>query len=355
MNKEDRTPRYLNLDLLRIFCCFLIVLLHFSSSYWYSVDIYSRYFSVMTIYNSLTRISVPIFIMLSGYFLLNPNKVITVKKYISRPVRFLLTVYLWSAFYAFQGAAIDFIKTGTVSSGRLNESVGRFIHGHYHMWFCFLLAGYYILLPIARKIAEDLCVLNWFIVLWVIFAFIAPCAFTWLNKPDILLYFDKFELNLIRGYFGYFFLGYYINRINIVKPIRILIYFCGILSIAATAYLALSQTRASGERIETWFNPGSPFVLVASFAVFLFFNSLDVNCSDRVSKIILSTSKLCFFTYMFHVFILEKMNLIGLTTISFNPIISIPALTIFAFILSFFIAWIVSKIPFINKLLLYNQ
>jgi len=57
--------REVNMDYLRIFCSFLIVLLHFSSSYWNCVPIGSYQFTVMTMYNCFTRAGVPVFIMLS--------------------------------------------------------------------------------------------------------------------------------------------------------------------------------------------------------------------------------------------------------------------------------------------------
>lgn len=69
-----REVRY---DLLRIVACFAIVLLHVSGGYWSVVDINSSDFTIMTVYNSLTRFGVPVFFMLSGLFLLNPRKKMT--------------------------------------------------------------------------------------------------------------------------------------------------------------------------------------------------------------------------------------------------------------------------------------
>lgn len=66
--------RMVKYDVLRIVASFSIVLLHVSASYWSVVDIYGREFMVMTVYNSLTRFAVPVFFMLSGLFLVTPER-----------------------------------------------------------------------------------------------------------------------------------------------------------------------------------------------------------------------------------------------------------------------------------------
>ena len=75
MNREIRY------DLLRIASCFAVVLLHVSFGYWGVVDINGNDFLVMTVYNSFTRFGVPVFFMLSGLFLLNPQKEMTSHKW----------------------------------------------------------------------------------------------------------------------------------------------------------------------------------------------------------------------------------------------------------------------------------
>lgn len=133
--------REYNMDYLRILCSFLIVLLHFSSSYWSCVPVASYSFAVMSVYNSTSRVAVPIFIMLSGYFLLDKQYKFEWKSYIKRPIKLLLSLYVWAAFYAFQGLIVELIKTGNVTEERVEYSIQQFVFGHYHMWFCFLIIG----------------------------------------------------------------------------------------------------------------------------------------------------------------------------------------------------------------------
>lgn len=80
--------------MLRIAACFAVVLLHVSNGYWYVVDINSNDFLVMTIYNSFTRFGVPVFFMLSGLFLLDPQKEMTVRKWWGRIGKLVIAFFL---------------------------------------------------------------------------------------------------------------------------------------------------------------------------------------------------------------------------------------------------------------------
>lgn len=141
--------RVVKYDILRVVASFSIVLLHVSASYWSVVDVHGREFLVMTIYNSFTRFAVPVFFMLSGLFLVSPDR--DIAGLWKRIMKLLVLFYVWSAFYAFQGVAVDALG-GEFSMEVWRASVERFIFGHVHMWFIQMLLGFYILIPVARQI-----------------------------------------------------------------------------------------------------------------------------------------------------------------------------------------------------------
>ncbi len=342
------------MDCLRILSCFLIVLLHFSASYRDCVPIGSFSFNVMTVYNCFTRVGVPIFIMLSGYFLLGRDYTFEVKAYLKRPIRMIISFYIWSAFYAFQGIAVEFIRTGTASKERIDYTVHEFIFGHYHMWFCFLIIGYYILFPIAKKISEDFNVLRLFIVLWVVFSFFLQSIFAWTGMTVLPALIGKLEMNALVGYWGYFFLGYYLKKADLSVKKRSVVYLLGVISMGLTIYLSLYQSYATGEYVDTWFSTGSPFILMASAALFLLFTKVKVSGESRINTLIITVSEGTFFIYMLHIFILEKLNLIGITTISFNSLLAVPVLSLAAFVVSLLMACVVKRIPVLGRILLFK-
>ena len=114
--------RVLKYDVLRVTACFFIVLLHVSGSYLTVVDVYGNDFLFMSIYNCLTRFGVPIFFMLSGLFLVSPQKNITIKDVFKRTRNLIACFYAWSAFYAFQGVLFNALLYGGV--------VSRAMHGN---------------------------------------------------------------------------------------------------------------------------------------------------------------------------------------------------------------------------------
>ncbi len=163
--------RVVKYDILRVVASFSIVLLHVSASYWSVVDIHGREFLVMTIYNSVTRFAVPVFFMLSGLFLVSPDRENT--GLWKRILKLLILFYVWSAFYAFQGVAVDALR-GEFSMEVWRASVERFIFGHVHMWFIQMLLGFYILIPLARQICAKKEIVQYYLILWIVFRFFFP-------------------------------------------------------------------------------------------------------------------------------------------------------------------------------------
>lgn len=338
-------------DVLRVVASFSIVLLHVSASYWSVVSVYSREFLVMTIYNSITRFAVPLFLMLSGLFLVSPDREdVAVGK---RFLRLLMLFYVWSAFYAFQGIAID-IFSGEFSMDVWTASVQRFIFGHSHMWFIQLLLGFYILIPVARQICVKKEILQYYLILWIAFRFLLPLLTNIFHLYIIQARIDSLGLDILVGYFGYFLLGYYLNVTNIKKEIRWIVYAMGIAAVCLTAFLTIRDCTVSGTYVETWFSPGSPNVLVLSIAIFVCFKYCKV--FDRVKRpyVWQKISGYTFFVYMFHMFVIEKLNLIGITTLSFPVIISIPILTMFVFGVSLLGAYVTDHIPVVRKILMLH-
>ena len=82
IRKEERNY---GIDLLRIIAMYIIVL-HVSASKWYDTPVKDFNWQIYNLYDSLVRWAVPIFVMLSGMFFLNPEKFIPtsniIKKYI---------------------------------------------------------------------------------------------------------------------------------------------------------------------------------------------------------------------------------------------------------------------------------
>lgn len=340
MNQREK-----NYDYLRSISCIAIILLHVSGSYWGVVDIKSKEYAVMTIYNGLTRFAVPVFMMLSGAFLLEPRKGGDIKRF----GKLLLNFYIWSAFFAFQSVVFKVVTGKDITEKLLSSSWERLLWGHYHMWFVFLILGFYLLLPIVRRIADNKTVLEYYLVLWVITRFCVPVftsgeKWSWIN-----VWINKLDLNLLLGYLGYFLLGFYVRKYGVEKRMRTVTYIGGGIGLVYAIIKTIFESRLQEKCVESYFSPGSWNVLLFSLAIFTFFtyfNNTDI-CYTFVKKV----ARNSFAIYMIHPFFIEKLNMVGITTISFDCIFSIPVLTIGIFFASYFFAFIIYRIPYINKFL----
>lgn len=141
----------IQLNLLRSFSIFLVILDHVSSwSNFYRVSELKTYYFIQTI----TKSGVPLFVMISGYFLLEPKKEkisIFLKK---RARRIVAAFFVWSYIYLIFQKVVPLqawqisIPPQQISFNPLailqNPAYG-------HLWFMYLLVGLYLSVPILRK------------------------------------------------------------------------------------------------------------------------------------------------------------------------------------------------------------
>lgn len=345
----NRISKY---DVLRVFASLSIVLLHVSASYWSVVDIHGREFLVMTVYNSLTRFAVPVFFMLSGLFLVSPNRENPMVG--KRILKLVMLFYVWSAFYAFQGIAVDTLK-GEFTMEVWRAALERFIFGHVHMWFLQILCGFYLLIPVARQISAKKEVLRYYLILWILFRFLIPTLTDTFQMTTLQARIDSLGLDVLVGNFGYFLMGYYLNITDIRKEARWCLYTLGVVSLFLTPFLTVHECAKSGTYVERWFSPGSLNVLIMSASIFVFFKYCKAFEHIKRPGIWGKLSGYTFFVYMFHMFVLEKLNLVGITTVSYPAVVSIPVITVFIFIVSLMGAFVADHIPVVRKIVLLHS
>lgn len=344
--------RMIKYDLLRIAACFAIVLLHVSNSYWYVVDVESSDFLIMTIYNSLTRFAVPVFFMLSGLFLLDPERELPVKKWALKLFRLAAGFYIWSLFYAFQSVIFNGVRYGfdSVDQEMWSDAVSRLIMGHGHMWFLQDLFGFYLLIPVFRKICEDIKVTGYFLLLWVLVRFLLVTVFPGLAGGMVLALVTSQHLYILTGYIGYFLGGFFLNKISIPEKGRYVLYASGLGALVFTMVKTIADCRTSQSYDDRWFLPSNVNVLILSAAVFVLFKHMEVPRRLADSKLVRNMAKSTFFVYMIHPFFVEKLNLLGITVIEYPVVLSIPVMTAGVFAVGMLLGWTAGKIPVAGKL-----
>jgi surface polysaccharide O-acyltransferase-like enzyme len=163
------------------------------------------------VYQSLAvPLGVPLFLMLTGALLLQPQKKDTLRGFFKkRWVRIGLPTLFWAVAYF----AWDFlVQKIPFSSAALIQGT---LNGPYtHMWYIYVLVGLYLLTPILRIFVAnaDETLMKYFGGLWGVTVSIVP----------VFGLFTSYTLNsnvfALTGYVGFFVLGTYLTTVNNKPP-----------------------------------------------------------------------------------------------------------------------------------------
>ena len=353
MEEKKKNGRVFYLDILRVIACLSVIMIHTSAPYVVK-DIGTFNFWVGNIFDSLVRIGVPIFIMISGALMLDKNYEYETKKLIKHIIRMIIFFIFWSVLYCVIFEIIDkvIINNGPLSIKNIFINI---IEGHYHLWYIYMIIGLYLLVPLLRLWVYDKNkkYVEYFIILSIIFTYIIPQIISigsnyyaiFNNFNNILQ--NKLCLTYVGGYTTYFILGWYINNYEI--KYKKIIYALGLIGLIITILGTYFLSSTLGRPLQMYGRLDIN-VLFQSIAVFVFIKTSFKNIKDNKNKIINSISKYSLGIYAIHVLILTYTYRILESNGFNNSIINIPLVFIISFLLSYLISFIFSKIPFLNKM-----
>lgn len=330
------------LDILRILASFAVIVIHVSSQNLHAVEMGSLEWTVFKSYLLATNWAVPVFCMISGSLFLSRN--ISIRTMISKYVfKIVITFAGWSLFYALIFEHDNGI--GTI--------IASFVRGYSHLWFLYMIAGLYLVTPILRKVTENEALLKYFIVLGIIlFVFIpeiiqmigilSPKSGGYLNDA-----FSNIDVKVVSGYALYYMLGYYIDsreiKDDLICKLLIICTLAYLIPIIAYVYCALNN-RIDLAFIFSNFSVGN---LIRGCAIFSLVKCSfrDENKNIKRLKIYQFIALQTFTIYLIHQFIITMLNrTVGLNTLSFNPVLSVPGIAIVVFVLSYLTAIVLNTL-----------
>ena len=160
---------------------------------------------------------------------------------------------------------------------------------------------------------------------------------------------QKMDINLVLGYTGYFIGGYYLNKVDLSKRTRGLIYLLGVLGGVSTIGLETLSAIKTQAAIGTYYGYFNVNVLLESLAVYVWFK-YNANKVTKYELIIRKVSECSFGIYLVHILIIELLDTkIGLNTLSCNALLSVPGISVLVFGCSLLVSFLITKIPFIHK------
>lgn len=327
--EQEGRNRLCGLDWIRSAAAFMVVLLHTSGIQF--VEYEGSWGGVGAFYDSLTRCSVPLFFMITGYFLLTGKKesiaVFIRRRFLRVFLPFLMLGFVYAIWKGWDFK--ELIKA-------------MFIHGpmDYHLWYVYYIIGIYLVIPFLNPIfqLENKKIIEYYIVIWFIsFIFFQTITgvFNFYWNPFVTFNFYYFQ-----GFLGYVVLGgllrilfeelnnKQISNIRSFTWINLTLFiFNGFLIFGCTYYFSMKENKP----VQLFFEYSNLFVFLQSLTFFC--GCYYIKLLPRLVYVI---SKYSYWVYLLHILclqlVLKKISIVE------NSILTIPVASLLTFMLAFFMS-----------------
>lgn len=350
-NKRNAIP----VDLIRTVAIGLVVLLHASNEALQASSVPLPYWWTAIVYKSLALSCVPLFVMLSGALLLQPEKLdepirVFLKKRLSR---IGLAFVFWNMVYLAWGF---YITNVPVTLNNVVQGIVKdlFTGAWYQFWFIYLIIGLYLITPILRVIISqgNPRITRYLIAIWFAGVAIIPLIQFGLG------YTLDAGVFVIGGFIGYFVMGDYLKKITLQSA---LLYGLLIASFVGTLFGVWLMTYPLSNLAQNNYFLGylTVNVIVGSVALFLILLKFKPDWPGTNHpanrQVVQAISKNTLPIFLFHVIILETLErgLLGfkISFTTLNPIIEIPLLAALTFFITLGLVLLMRRVPLLKKLI----
>lgn len=346
----SKKERDFSLDCIRLIAILGVVAIHVSNYYCRNIfDYNSSGYLWALFYNTISRISVPLFFMISGALMLNRD--VPVKKLRNRILHFVMILVVWTIIYWFT----DYFMMGY-----------RFTRDEYFniifeplkapLWFMYAIIGLYLALPFTRILIKNMSekLENYFMIMWFIFFGGMQVLIPVLSHFGITVAL-KYPIPIIQGtyYLGYFMIGailYKRVRNHSLKISRAFLYILPVVCLAIVFGMSWWWSIDHNKFYSRFLIYSSALMMTASISIYVLL--LDFKARSAFSKRLLGTlSPLLFGVYLIHCIFLNLamkfMDILGCFSLWM-----VPVLTIAIFVVSALVVWVLEKIPGIRQLVI---
>jgi len=203
----DAKPRYGFIDVLRVLACFLVIVNH-TDSWIFTVTVPTPCptWYVSLTYFFISKIAVPIFVMISGYTML--DKIDSYKKVGQRVIRMVIALYLFSLLYylgQYQVGARAFITVKDFVFSVFQYSLTS------AYWYMYMYIGLLVMLPFLQKMVANLSKkdVQIFICLCLLITGVWPMVE---HLFPILTYSKLVDFAIFDSFVGILMIGYYMKK-----------------------------------------------------------------------------------------------------------------------------------------------
>ena len=358
---ERQKTRWMYLDACRVLAIFGVVLIHVAATRWHVDPIGSRDWIILTAYFGGPRFMIPIFFMVTGALMLDPEKPLPLKtlygKYI---LRFVIALLFWSLLYhaIVVNAWNPYFKWEDFD---VRAFSGQVLGGHpYQHWFLFAIIAMYLLIPLLKCITRSESATRYFIVLWLVWEIglynirLVHTAFPDMNPvvsgvlDETAKILDRVLPRMVLGLHGYMVLGYYLHVHPPARGGRRILQAFGVGGIVFTVAATCAAGIRNGVRTEIFLDLNVFPVCVSASAAFVTLRSLfpaRTVGGKWTGRLLLALSEYSFGVYLVHDFFLVYLRDKGFTPAILPRIASPLVVAMVVYILSVCAVRLIRKIP----------
>jgi surface polysaccharide O-acyltransferase-like enzyme len=305
------------------------------------------------LYDSLARWSIPVFLMLSGAFLVDEAAGAAPGPFLLHRFRRIGIPFLfWSAVYF----AWNIEMNGQDTPYRSFLLVIARRPAYYHLWFLYVLMGLYLLAPLlgAYTVAASRSNIVYLLLLWFLFGSLVPAIESYAGLS--IAFMTSAPASVFR-YIGYFLLGHLLRATRWPCGRCITLFLAGYAVTALGTYF-VTVVRNRGSFGGVFYEYYSPNVLLMSVALFVFFRSaagMDVGgLRSHGMRTVRFTAACVPGIYLVHALLIAalKRGMAGIVLDQYmsHPAMGVPFFALVVFALSLGIVGLIRAVPVVRRI-----
>lgn len=348
---DANVQRHLGFDLLRVVATYMVIQIHTGEFYYIGSG--GTVLNTSNAYwvgwlNSLFRVSVPLFVMISGFFLfpVNDEKRFFQKRFSRVLVPFVVWCVLYAFYFYFQGTVT--LNGALMNILKIPINFGTEVG---HLWFVYMLLGVYLFAPVISPWVQSASrrSLEVFLILW---------GLT-LTIPYIHLYFPEIwgesywnrtpMFYYFSGFIGYAVIAAYIKRF-LMRPaamhsiVGVALIVIGYFITASGFLLRLPVVHPVSTLELTWGFETINVAMMATGVFLLFKNVQPTNGASAYWILIRDLSRRSYGMYLAHIMILNAA--FGLIDKHLgSAAIKLPAIALVTFVSTYILVRALSLLP----------
>lgn len=354
------SSRVLEFDFIRALACFAIVVTH-AKSIFSQLEPHTAAWNAAIVSHSFTRMGVPLFVMISGYFLLSKTYRTdedVVRFYKRRWLTIGVPGVFWATLYLILNAIKHFHSNATLA-GFFPMIAHSFLQKGQvltatPLWYLYMLVGLYLITPLAA---------SWFSVFsrryLTVMSFIFLCGVCLISTTTFVLYGTHMPATIfIRFvyYVPYFLLGKILGDVfaNGSHPKAALLGFLGFA--LATAGIVITHFYFDGRAYlyEDLSSGNCSFLVICqALSFYIFALSWKSNPAFALPRLVTFLASLSFGVYLVHLPCLtvgkKLLSFVDLAPDPSRPIVTFAAYVLTAYALANFITFVFKRLPYLRR------